>query len=189
MLTSFDLSMTEEEIDAAILDGHYVLQAYATTHWLDHVKEGIRDDTDSTDFKDLCQKIWKFLARRSNQTFDRKSAKEIGVLELKHLEKQHKDIYRELCYINSSLASELPESLKAPKKNSKSLLHLPCPGKLQSQDINPQNPETTPPERSLFLSTVFEVFHCVSGFAQVIIEMFHFSGCSLVFCFGFVGPS
>ncbi len=125
MLTSFDLSMTEEEIDAAILDGHYVLQAYATTHWLDHVKEGIRDDTDSTDFKDLCQKIWKFLARRSNQTFDRKSAKEMGVLELKHLEKQHKDIYRELCYINSSLASELPESLKAPKKNSKAFLHLP----------------------------------------------------------------
>ena len=124
MFTCFDLSITEEDIDAAILGGHYVLQAYATTHWLDHVKEGIRGDIHSADFMDLCQKIWRFLARRSNQNFDRKSAKEVGVLELKQLEKDHKDIYRELCYIDSSLASELSESLKAPKKNSKSLPFL-----------------------------------------------------------------
>ena len=120
MLTCFDLSITEEEIDAGVLSGHYVLQAYATTHWLDHVKEGIRGDIGSADFMSLCQKIWRFLARRSNQNFDRKSAKDVAVLELKQLEKDHKDIYRELCYINSSLASELPESLKVPKKNSES---------------------------------------------------------------------
>lgn len=128
MTTCFDLSITEEEIYAGVLSGHYVLQAYATTHWLDHVKEGIRGDIGSADFMSLCQKIWRFLARRSNQNFDRKSAKDVDVLELKHLEKEHKDIYRELCYINSSLASELPESLKVPKKNSESPSFL-CAGR------------------------------------------------------------
>lgn len=120
MLTCFDLSITEEEIDGGVLSGHYVLQAYATTHWLDHIKECIQGDIASADFMILCQKILRFLARRSNQNFDRKSVKDVAVLELKQFEKDHKDIYRDLCYINSSLASELPESLKVPKKNSES---------------------------------------------------------------------
>ena len=117
MFTCFDLSITEEEMDAAILGGHYILQAYATTHWLDHVKESIRDDTGSTDFMILCQKIQRFLAKRTNQNFDREAAREEGVLELKQFEKDQKHMYRELCYINSSLASELSESLKPSRKN------------------------------------------------------------------------
>lgn len=115
------MSTTEEEVDEAILSGRYILQAYATAHWLDHVKESIQDDIDSTDFTTLCQKICEFLARRANQNFDRKSARAEGVLELKQLQKNQKYIYRELCYIDSSLASELSESLKAPKKNSECL--------------------------------------------------------------------
>ena len=121
LFTCFDLSITEEEMDDAILDGHFTLQAYATTHWLDHVKEGIQGDMDSKDFMRLCQKISMFLMRRANQNFDRKSMKEESVLELKQLEKNQKHIYRELCYINSSLASELSESLKPSKNNSESL--------------------------------------------------------------------
>lgn len=108
-------------MDAAALDGHFTLQPYATTHWLDHVKEGIQGDMGSTDFMVLCQKISMFLMRRANQNFDRKSMKEERVLELKQFEKDQKHIYRELCYINSSLASELSESLKPSKNNSKSL--------------------------------------------------------------------
>ena len=121
MLTCFDVSITEEEMDAAILGGHYVLQAYATNHWLDHVKEGIRGDTGSEDFLTLSQKILLFLARRTNHNFDRKAARDEGVLELKPFEKVQKRLYQELCYINSSLTTELSESLKASetsKKNS-----------------------------------------------------------------------
>ena len=121
MFTCFDLSNSEEEIDAAVLGGDYTLQAYASTHWLDHVKEGIRGDISSTDIMTLCRKIWRFLAKRSNQNFDRKSAKDVGVLELKQLERNEKDLYRELCYISSSLSSELSEPLKAPKINSELL--------------------------------------------------------------------
>lgn len=120
MFTCFDLSITEEEIDAAVLGGHYILQAYVTTHWLDHVKEGIRGNMGSADFASLCQKISMLLGRRANQNFDRKSARKEGVQELKQLEKDQKHIYEELCYINSSLASELSESLKPSKKNSES---------------------------------------------------------------------
>lgn len=123
MFTCFDLNVTEEETDAAILGGHYVLQAYATTHWLHHVKECIQGDMGPADMEDLCTKIWRFLVKRTNPNFDRKSAKEERMPELKQLEKKQKDLYRELCYINSSLASELSESLKAPKKNSESLFH------------------------------------------------------------------
>lgn len=118
MFTCFDLSITQEEMDAAVLGSHYILQAYATTHWLDHVKESIRDDTSSTDFMILCQKIWRFLAKRTNQNFDQKAARKEGVLELKQFEKDQEHLYRELCYINSSLALELSESLKPSKKNS-----------------------------------------------------------------------
>ena len=119
MLTSFDPSMTEEEVDIAVLGGHYILQAYATNYWLDHVKEGIRGDGGSEDFKALSQKIMMFLARRTNQAFDRKAARDEDVLELKQFEKDQKRLYRELCYINSSLTTELSESLKASKKSSK----------------------------------------------------------------------
>ena len=118
MLTSLDPSISEEEMDDAVRGGHYVLQAYATNHWLDHVKEGIRGDTGSEDFTTLGQKILMFLAKRTNQDFDRKTAREEGVLELKQFEKGQKHVYRELCYINSSLATELSESLKPSKKNS-----------------------------------------------------------------------
>ena len=128
MLTSFDLSITEEEIDKAILDGHYVLQAYATTHWLDHVIEGVRGDMGSTDLRVLCQKIWPFLAKRSNQNFDRKSAKNVDVPELKQFEKIDKALYRDLCYIHSSVASELSGSLKETKKNCECLSYL-CSGR------------------------------------------------------------
>ena len=130
MFTCFDLIITEEETDSAILDGHYILQAYATTHWLDHVKEGTRGNMSSADFVILCQKIWMFLAKRTNQNFNRKSAKEERVLELKLFEKDQKHIYRELCYINSSLASELSQSLK-PSKETSEFFH-PCaqPGKV-----------------------------------------------------------
>ena len=119
MLTSFDPSMTEEEVDAAVLGGHYILQAYATNHWLDHVKEGTRGDGGSEDLKILSQKIMTFLARRTNQNFDRKAARDEDVLELKQFEKDQKFLYRELCYINSSLTTELSESLETSKKNSK----------------------------------------------------------------------
>ena len=117
MFPCFDLSITEEDIDEAVLKGQYVLQPYATYYWLEHVKEGIRGDLGSADFA-LCQKILMFLGRRANQNFDRKSAREERVLELKPLEKDQKHLYQELCYVNSSLASELSESLKPSKKDS-----------------------------------------------------------------------
>ena len=121
MFTCFDLSLTEEEIDNNVLDGHYVLQAYATTHWLDHVEEGIQRDVASIDFTFLCKKIWRFLSIRSNQNFDRKSARDVDVLELKHFEKYEKELYRKLCHIHSSGASEISESTNPPIKYSESL--------------------------------------------------------------------
>lgn len=114
------MSITEEQINTAVLDGHYILQAYATTHWLDHVKKSIRGDLGSADFDRLSQNICDFLATRDNKEFDKKSVREEGVLELKKLEKKDEKTYRQLCYINSSLALELSESLEPTKKNSES---------------------------------------------------------------------
>ena len=122
MFSCFDLSNTEDDIDEAIIKGHYVLQPYATYYWLEHVKEGIRGGLDSAGIA-LCQKVLIFLGRRANQNFDRKSAREERVPDLKPLEKDQKHLYQELCYVNSSLASELLESLKNSKKNSESPPH------------------------------------------------------------------
>ena len=150
MFPCFDLSITEEEIDVAVLDGHYVLQPYATYHWMEHVKEGVRGDTGFADFA-LCQKMLIFLGRRANQNFDRKSAREERVLELKPLEKDQKQLYQELCYVNSSLASELSESLKPSKKDSES------PGfrsLTAGRSLQFQKPQIT--EAPLILNLLFE---------------------------------
>lgn len=196
MLTCFDLSITDEEIDAGVLSGHYVLQAYATTHWLDHVKEGIRDDIGSADFMNLCHKIWRFLARRSNQNFDRKSAKEVAVLELRPLKKDHEDIYQELCYINSSLASELPESMKAPKKNSKAPPTL-CIS-MGSDSFGHEIPKRNCKSVCDIFSTIFEMFpyiHNHSLNARLFYAGLHypaiirFPDYSLVFCVGCISSN
>ena len=146
MLTCFNPSIPEEEMDAYILDGHYILQAYATSHWLDHVKEGIRGDTGSQDLMTLIQKITLFLAKRQNQDFDWKALREEGVLELKPFEKHQKRLYQELCYINSSLTTELSESLKVSKKKSEHRQfhfssHAP-PGNVVQHNCWVQKPET-----------------------------------------------
>ena len=144
MLTCFDPSITEE-MDSAVLGGHFILQAYATNHWLEHVKEGIRGDTGSEDFVTLSQKILLFLARRTNQNFDRKAAKDEGVLELKPFEKIQRRLYQELCCINSSLTTELSESVKASKKNSEPhQFRLSSPRAARKRgDCWVQNPEIT----------------------------------------------
>lgn len=68
------------------------------------------------------------LEKGRNKDFDVKSARAEGVLELKKLEKddrkESRSAYRKLCYINSSLALELSESLKPSKKNGESPLFL-----------------------------------------------------------------
>ena len=161
MFPSFDLRITEEETDKAVLDGHYVLQPYATYHWLEHVKEGIRGDTGSADFA-LCKKMLEFLGRRANQNFDRKSAREERVLELKSLEKDQQHLHRELCYVNSSLASELSKSLKPSKKDSESPNFRSLSLCAAGRSLQFQNPEAP-----LILNLLFEkcnnsnlVCHC-----------------------------
>ena len=164
MFPCFDLSITEEEIDVGVLNGHYVLQPYATYYWLEHVKEGIRGDTDSADFA-LCQKMSAFLGRRANQNFDRKSAREERVLELKPLEKVQKHLYQDACYVDSSLASELSESLKPSKKDSESPNFRPLSLCAAGRRLQFQNPQI--PEVPLILNLLFKkcsssdlVWHC-----------------------------
>ena len=188
MFTCFDLSITEEEIDEAVSDGHYVLQAYATIYWLDHVIEGIREDIGSTNFRILSQKIWRFLAKRSNQNFDQKSAKEVGVPELKQFEKIDKELYRDLGYIHSSVASELSEPLKASDKNSESLTCLCVARGSRSHRIqvcraafvseNPAEMFTYFYGRSIKGYIFYATSRCRTMLAA----------CSFVFCVGSVNP-
>ena len=121
MFMCFDLKISKDDLDDALLRGRCVLQAYATSHWLYHVKQSIRDDTDSADFRRLCQKISMFLARRNNSSFDRKKAKVEGTVELNPFQKDEKHIYETLCLVNSAEALELPDQLKFLKDASKSL--------------------------------------------------------------------
>ena len=119
MFICFDLKVSKNELDDALLKGQCVLQAYATSHWLYHVKQSIRDDTDSAEFKSLRQKISVFLARRNNPNFDRKKARVEGNVELNPFQKEEKHIYETLCLVNSAEALELPEHLKFSKDASK----------------------------------------------------------------------
>ena len=125
MFTCFDLKVSKNELDDALLRGKCVLQAYATSHWLYHVKQSIRDDTDSTEFRRLCQKISMFLARRNNPSFDSKKVRVEGTVELNPFQKKEKHIYETLCLVNSTEALELPEHLEFSKDASKWLsLHI-----------------------------------------------------------------
>ena len=119
MFICFDLKVTKDELDDALLRGDCVLQAYATSHWLYHVKQSVRDDTGSAEFRSLCQKLSKFLARRNNPSFDRKKARVEGTVELSPFQKEEKHIYETLCLVNSAEALELPEHLKVSKDASK----------------------------------------------------------------------
>ena len=105
MFMCFDLKLAEADLDAVLLKGHCNLQAYATSHWLFHVKEGIQDEMEASEFDHLCEKISAFLARRTNPNFDRKKAdkeKPRDVEELTPLlQKRRKHIYESLCIIDS----------------------------------------------------------------------------------------
>ena len=131
MFRSFDLKVSKDELDDALLRGHCVLQAYATSHWLYHVKQSVRDRTDSAEIRRLCQKISTFLTTRNNPRFDRKKAQVKGTVELKPFQKEEKHIYDTLCLVNSSEALELPEHLKFSKDASKWLSEHIHPTKSQ----------------------------------------------------------
>lgn len=123
MFTCFDPNISKQEMNAAIIDGHYVLQPYATSHWLDHVKAANQFDTTSSEFGRLCQKIHMFLARRTNSTFKRRLAEckdeadkrkfereqPSIYLGLTQFENQQPYIYKWLGYINSTITLEFPE--------------------------------------------------------------------------------
>lgn len=123
MFTCFDPNTSQQEMNIAIIDGHYVLQPYATSHWLDHVKAAIQCDTTSSEFGRLCQKIHMFLARRTNSTFKRRLAEckdeaakrkfereqPSMYLGLTQFENQQPYIYKWLGYINSTMTLEFPE--------------------------------------------------------------------------------
>ena len=119
MFICFDSKVSKDELDDALLKGRCVLQAYATSHWLYHVKQSIQDDTDSAEFRLLCQKLSMFLARRNNPSFDRKKARVEGTAELHRFQKEEKYIYETLCLVNSAEALELPEHLKFSQDASK----------------------------------------------------------------------
>lgn len=118
MFVCFDLNTSDEDSDYANLNGHCVLQAYATSHWLDHVKLGTQGNVSSEDFSGICQKIFVFLCKRTNQNFDRKKAKWEGVLDLTQFERTQPHIYESLCRISSSSALDLPEDPKSKKDQS-----------------------------------------------------------------------
>ena len=119
MFICFDLKVDKDELDKALLRGYCVLQAYATSHWLYHVKQSVRNSTDPAEFRRLCQKILVFLARRNNPNFNRKKAKVEGTVELDPFQKEDKHLYETLCLVNSGEALELPEHLKFSKDASK----------------------------------------------------------------------
>lgn len=126
MLTCFDPNFSEAEMTSAILNGHYVLQPYATSHWLEHVKAAVQRGMPTSEFEQLCQKIREFLSRRTNSTFrrrlaeckDEKSKKQFEKEQpsiyqgLTHFEHGQAYIYKWLGYINSTMTLEVPEETR-----------------------------------------------------------------------------
>ena len=123
MFTCFDPTISRKDTETAILDGHYVLQPYATSHWLEHVKAASQCDTTTSEFGLLCQKILMFLSRRTNSTFKRRLAECKNDTETRKFEKEQPSmylglksfedhqpyIYKWLGYINSTTTLEFPE--------------------------------------------------------------------------------
>lgn len=72
----FDTSFPEEAILASILSGDYVLQAYAESTWLEHIKICARARDKPPTFKGLCEEISAFVEARSNLDFEEPSDKE-----------------------------------------------------------------------------------------------------------------
>jgi hypothetical protein len=134
MLICFDTDFPEEEMTSAILNGHYVLQPYATSHWLDHVKAAVQRGMPTSEFEQLCQKIRGFLSRRINPTFNRRLAECKDEKKKKQFEKEQPSmyegltqfehgqayIYKLLGYINSTMTLEVPE--ETPKDLSEFLM-------------------------------------------------------------------
>ena len=72
----FDTGFPEEDILASILSGDYVLQAYAESTWLEHVKICARARDKPPTFQGLCEEISAFVEARSNSDFEEPSEKE-----------------------------------------------------------------------------------------------------------------
>ncbi|KAL9122533.1 MAG: hypothetical protein Q9187_000915 [Circinaria calcarea] len=66
----FDVSVDDSAIDDSILAGEYVLQAYAESQWLEHVKQCTQDMPDSSTTVDICQVLVDFLEQRVNPNFE-----------------------------------------------------------------------------------------------------------------------
>ena len=65
----FDPNIGDSTIDDYILSGEYVLQAYAESHWLDHVMAGGRNISGSPTLDDLCHAVLEFKSARGNPDF------------------------------------------------------------------------------------------------------------------------
>jgi len=72
----FDTGFPEEAILASVLSGNYVLQAYAESTWLEHIKICARARDKPPTFKGLCEEISAFVEARSNSDFKEPSDKE-----------------------------------------------------------------------------------------------------------------
>jgi hypothetical protein len=72
----FDTGFPEEAILASILSGGYVLQAYAESTWLEHIKICAQARNKPPTFKGLCEEISAFVEARSNSDFEEPSDKE-----------------------------------------------------------------------------------------------------------------
>lgn len=72
----FDIGFPEDAILASILSGDYVLQAYAESTWLEHIKICARARNKPPAFKGLCEEISAFVKARSNSDFEEPSDKE-----------------------------------------------------------------------------------------------------------------
>ena len=72
----FDTGFPEEAILASILSGDFVLQAYAESTWLEHIKIYARTRDKPPTFKGFCEEISAFVEARSNSDFEEPSDKE-----------------------------------------------------------------------------------------------------------------
>lgn len=64
----FDLSLSNEQIKEGILSGAYVLQTYAVSQWLQHIKDAVLQNKEHPDF-DFCYAVHQFIEKRQVQGF------------------------------------------------------------------------------------------------------------------------
>ena len=99
----FDATLSNEAIDEGIFRGVYVLQDYATSHWLEHMLRGSADRKTSCCLEDVSRSVAEMIELRKNWTCEGSYTGLTPVTGLKIFEYKAPEVFETLLHIHSFL--------------------------------------------------------------------------------------